>query len=160
MDTLRSVSKRAQLFLMEAQFFRAIAALEDNLCNLRKPFGMQVECNFPADQQCDRQYEQAPRIFLSHKKQRSEHHGIVPVVDPALAAAFVFHKPRLEGAEKQNADDITDRIRAAQKDHNPVIQYARHMQGRKTPLNTIQISATSTVALLSWITISVVPDLI
>ena len=113
---------------MGAKLFRAITAFEIIICIIRKPFGMQVECNFPADQQCDRQYEQAPRIFLSHKKQRREHHGIVPVVYPALTAAFVFHEPCLEGTEKQNAYDITDGIRAAQQDHDPVVQHACHMQ--------------------------------
>ena len=113
---------------MGTQFFRTIAALQIIIRIFRKPFRMQVKCNFPANQKCDRQHKQAPGISLSDKKQRSEHHCVIPVVDPALAAAFVFHKPRLEGAEKQNADDITDRIRAAQQDHDPVIQETRHMQ--------------------------------
>ena len=112
---------------MNAQLLRTVLALQIVVRIFRKPFRMQVKGNLPANKQCYGQCKQAPRITPFYKKQRSEHHGIVPVIYPAGAAAFIFHEPRLEGTEEQNADDITNGIRAAQQDHNTVIQNVCHI---------------------------------
>ena len=65
-----------------------------------KPFRESAEGDFPAYKQQERKSKQTPRIQVWDEHQRREHHGIIPVVDPAVAAASVFHKPCLEGTEK------------------------------------------------------------
>ena len=65
---------------------------------------------------------------MPDKKQGCEHHGIVPVVDPAGAAAFVLHEPALEGTEEQNADQVAHGINAAEQNHHSIVQNAYHMQ--------------------------------
>ena len=81
-----------QLLLVGAELLRAVSALEIFICVFREPFRMSVKCNFPPDKQKNRQEQEAPGVLLPDKKQRSEHHRVVPVVNPAGAAAFVLHK--------------------------------------------------------------------
>ena len=87
---------------------------------------MSVERDFPTDEQRNRKREEAPCVRFHHEKERREHHGIIPVVNPAGAAAFVFEKPRLKRAEKQDANHITDSIRAAYQQHDSVIKKTRY----------------------------------
>ena len=65
---------------------------------------------------------------MPDKKQGREHRSVIPVIDPAGTAAFILHKPALEGAEEQNADQIAYRISAAEQNHHSVIQDFHHMQ--------------------------------
>ena len=97
---------------------------------------MPVKRDFPSDQQCNGQNQQSPGIGLGHEEQRSEHHGIVPVVDAARDTAFVLQEPGLERAEEQNADHIADRVGAAEKQHNSLIEDADHVQGSENAVET------------------------
>ena len=119
---------------MRAQLFRTVRALQIIVCLLRKPLRMQIERYFPPKQQCDRQRQKTPRVAFSDKKQRREHHSIIPIVYPTGTAAFVLHEPCLEGTEEKDADDITNGIYTAQQDHNSVIQNPYHMQRPKDPV--------------------------
>ena len=71
---------------------------------------MPVEGDLPSGHQRDGHGQEAPRIDMLHKEERREHHGIVPVIDPAGAAALVLHEPCLEGTEEQDADNIADEV--------------------------------------------------
>ena len=116
---------------MDTQLFGTVPALQIIIRTFRKPFRMQVKGDLPADKQRHRQRQQAPGITSSHKKQRSEHHGIVPVINSAGTAAFVFHEPCLKRTEEEYADNIADRISTAKQDHDPIIQYPFHIQSAK-----------------------------
>ena len=55
---------------------------------------------------------------MRDKDERSEHHWEIPIIYSTRGAAFIFHHPRLERAEKQNADHIADGIRQGDKHQN------------------------------------------
>ncbi len=42
--------------------------------------------------------------------ERSEHHRKIPIIYAAIGAASVFHKPSLEGAEKEDAYHIANAV--------------------------------------------------
>ena len=117
---------------------------------LGKPLRVQIKRDLPPYEQGDRQHQKAPCVRLTDEEQRCEHHREVPVVDAACAAAFVLQEPGLERAEEHDAYHVTHRIRSAEQYHDAVVQYAH-------PLNTIQMSTTSIVALLSCTITSVSP---
>ena len=119
---------------MSAQLFPTVDTAKIFIRIFRKPLGMSVECYFPSDQERNGQYQQTPRVTPPDKKQRSKHHRIIPVVNTAAPAAFVFHQPALEGAEKQDTDQIADRIGTAEKDHDPVIDNIVHPKRTYDPV--------------------------
>ncbi len=82
-----------QLIFMDTELFRAVFAAQVIVCLCRETFGMPVERDLPADHQDQGHKQQAPQIAASYKEQRREHHRIIPVVDPADAAAFVLKEP-------------------------------------------------------------------
>ena len=69
-----------------------------------------------------------------YKEKRSKHHGVVPIIYPAGAAAFVLHEPCLERTEEQYAYDIAYGISTAEKYHDAVIQYPHHVQGAENAI--------------------------
>ena len=89
---------------------------------------MLVKCDLPSYEQCDGQRKKPPGIRLHDKEERREHHRIVPVVDPACAAAFIFQEPCLERAEEEDTDHVADRISTADQQHDPIIEYACHIE--------------------------------
>ena len=117
-----------ELILVGAELLGAVPTVEIAVGRLGKALGVLVEGDLPAGQQGHRQHQQAPGVGLAHEEQRREHHGVVPVVDPAGAAALVLQKPALEGTEEQDADHVTDRVGQAQENHNAVIQKTGHVQ--------------------------------
>lgn len=60
--------------------------------------------------------------------ERGEHHRIIPVVYTAAAAAFILHKPGLEGAEEENADHIADRVEEGYYDKDTRIDDAGEIE--------------------------------
>ena len=113
---------------MRAEFLRAVPALKVIVRVLGEPLRVPVKCDLPPDEQRKGKNEKAPCIELLDKKQRCEHHGVIPVVDPARAAALVLHEPGLERAEEQDADDVADGVGAGDQDHDPVIKDPQHME--------------------------------
>ncbi len=71
---------------------------------------MEVESQFPSNQKNKRSEDQRIRVIGWDKDQGSKHHGVIPIVDSAGSAAFIFQNKGLEGTEKQNTDHITNRI--------------------------------------------------
>ena len=61
--------------------------------------------------------------------ERGEHHCIVPVVYTAATAAFILHKPGLEGAEEENADHIAYRVEEGYYDKDTRIDDAGEIEG-------------------------------
>ena len=102
-----------QLFLVYTKLLRAVLASKIAVGVLRKTLRMSEKGDFPSHQQDYRQCQQTPCIGFLNKEQRREHHGIVPVVYATSATTFVFQKPSLEWAEKQDADDVAHRINCA-----------------------------------------------
>ena len=47
---------------------------------------------------------------MGNKDERGEHHCKIPVIYAAIGAATIFHKPSLEGAEKEDADHIANAV--------------------------------------------------
>ena len=84
---------------------------------------MQVKCYFPTEKQDHGHYQETPCIPPLHKKERGKHHGVVPVVDPAGAAAFILQEPGLKRAEKQNTYHIAHRVKKADKQKDTLINY-------------------------------------
>ena len=77
---------------------------------LAKAFRVSINRNLPANEQQQRQSQQAPRVKPGNKQERRKHHCVIPIINPAGRAAAISHHPRLERTEKQNANQITDRI--------------------------------------------------
>mgnify|MGYP003440958300 CR=1 FL=1 len=94
---------------MVAQLLLTVHTGQTLVALLIKPLGMAVIDALPNDQQHQGQPQKTPCIERGDKQQRREHHGVVPVIDAAAAAAFILHKPRLEWTEKENADNVTYR---------------------------------------------------
>ena len=104
------IQKAFKLPFVMTQFFFTVCTGKAAVCCFRKALRIKLVCNFPSDKQndCTSQYTQVKRVLCKH--QRCKHHCIVPVVYTAGCAAFVFHKPCLKRAEKQNANHITGGI--------------------------------------------------
>ena len=83
-----------------------------------------MACKLPSDQKCKRHGKQYMKKAGLYKEKRCKHHGIVPIINPAGAAAFIFEKPGLEGTEKQDTYDIANGISAANKQHYSIIKNA------------------------------------
>ena len=94
------------MLLFTTKFLGAIRASQIAVGVHRKALGMPKKSYLPTCQQRYRECQQAPGVRLLDKEEWREHHCVVPVVDAAGAAAFVFEKPRLEGTEKEYAYHI------------------------------------------------------
>ena len=92
---------------------------------------MAEKSDLPSCQKCYRESQKAPCIGFVNKKQRREYHSVVPVVNATSGTTFVFEKPRLERAEKQDADHVAHRIGGAQQNHDAVIEDAYRVQSTK-----------------------------
>jgi len=55
---------------------------------------------------------------MRNENKGCEHHRKIPIIDPAFGTASVFHKPCLEGTEKENADHIANAVGKAYKNKN------------------------------------------
>ena len=89
-----------------AKLFATVGTGETSVGDFRKTLRMQTGSDFPPDQKQQSQAKQSHGKNVVDEHQGSKHHRIVPIIDAATGAAFVFHKPCLEGAEKQDADHI------------------------------------------------------
>ena len=118
-----------QLFFMAAQLFRAVFTLQVIVRVFRKTFREAEEGDFPPEEQDDGSDKKGPRIELSDKEEGREHHGIIPVIDSACAAALILQKPALKRAEEQNADHVAHGIGAGDEHHDALIKYAEHIEG-------------------------------
>ena len=125
---LHLLPKGVELRLVGAEFFLTVCAVQIGVRPFGKPFRMPVKGDLPAEKQDQGEGEQTPAVGSPDEEQGSEHHGIVPVVDPAGAAAFVFQEPGLEGTEEENADHIADSVGAADQDHDAHVEHAGHVQ--------------------------------
>ena len=92
---------------------------------LGKAFGMAAVGPFPANQDRQRKRDEAIRIGVRNEDQRCEHHREIPIVYAAIGTASVFHKPRLERAEKEDADHITNAVCKGDEDQNSRIYDTR-----------------------------------
>ncbi len=70
---------------------------------------------FPVNDDRRTHQKQRPAVKRANKEHRREHEKMSPIVNPAIHAAAVFLSERLERAEYQNADVITDEIEASNK---------------------------------------------
>ena len=99
-----------KLALMAAELLRAVGAGKALVAAGRKPLWVEVTLHLPLNHQTQSCTQEGPGVGIGNEQKGREHHGVVPVVDAAGGAAAVFHDPGLEGAEKQNADDVADGI--------------------------------------------------
>ena len=76
---------------------------------------------FPTEQKHKRECDEAICVGMRNEYERCEHHCKVPIVDSAVGAAAVFHKPRLEGAEKEDANHIANAVGKGDQDQNSCI---------------------------------------
>ena len=117
-----------ELILVGAELLGAVPTVEIAVGRLGKALGVLVEGDLPAGQQGHRQHQQAPGVGLAHEEQRREHHGVVPVVYPAGAAAFVLEEPGLEGAEEKYAYHVAYGIRDTEQEHNALVKDIEHVK--------------------------------
>ena len=89
---------------------------------------MKAVGNLPTQKQSQCTAKQAIRIQARYKYEGSKHHSKIPVIDAAGGAAPILHKPRLEGTEEQDANDIADRIRDCDQDHDAAINPSGKVQ--------------------------------
>ena len=91
------------------------------ICCLGEAFGMALVIPFPTEQKHQRERDEAISVGMRNEYERREHHCKVPIVDSAIGAAAVFHKPRLEGAEKEDANHIANAVGKSDQDQNSCI---------------------------------------
>ena len=103
---------------MVAEFFLTVFATDAFIGGIREAFGVKTECDLPAQQKKERERQKCPRIGARDEDERGKHHREIPVIDAAIGAATVFHEPSLEGAEKQNANEIADTISEGDEDED------------------------------------------
>ena len=121
--------KALQLLFVAAQLFLATGTVQAPVRYRREALGIPTVGDLPSRQQNQGAAKQAIRIQTGNEHQRGEHHGKIPIVDTAGGTAPIFHKPRLERAEEQNADDIAHRVAKGDQDQNPSIKQARQVEG-------------------------------
>ena len=114
---------------MGTELFRTILAMQVAVGGLRKALRISEERDLPPCHEGDGDHQKAPGIGLLHEKQGREHHGVVPIINAAGAAALILQEPGLEGTKEQNADHVTDGIKGTQQDHDAVIEDPHHVQG-------------------------------
>ena len=93
-----------------------------------KSFGVSAVVPFPANQDRQRKYDEAIRIRVRNEDQRREHHCEIPIVYAAVSTASVFHKPRLERAEKEYADHIANAVCEGDEDQDSRIYDTREIE--------------------------------
>ena len=106
---------------MMAQLFLAVFAHQALIGSVIEPFRIAMIQNFPNGQQNKRHSQKTPGIHMFYINEWGEHHRIVPVIYAASTAALVFQKPRLERAEKQDADHIAYGICQCDQQQNALI---------------------------------------
>jgi hypothetical protein len=117
-----------ELRFMAAELFLTARAIETFVCVGREPFGVKLIGYFPAEKQQKREPEKCIGIDRRDENKGCEHHCKIPVIDPAGRTATVFHKPRLERAEKQYTDYITDRIGDCDENQNALVDDIHKIQ--------------------------------
>ena len=65
---------------------------------------------------------------MGDENERCEHHCEIPIIDPAIGAASVFHKPSLKRAEKQYADHIANAVGEGDEDQDARIYDTREIE--------------------------------
>ena len=109
-----------QLLLVGTELLCAVLTAKVVVGALAEPLRVPEEGQLPPEQQGHGQSEKAPGVGLLDEEQRREHHGVVPVVDAAGAAALVLHEPGLDRAEEQDTDHVAHGVGAAEQDHDAV----------------------------------------
>ena len=117
-----------ELFFVFAKFL--VAMLAGNACIgcFGKTFGMTLIIPFPTEQQHQRERDKAIRVGMRNEYERREHHCKIPVIDAAVCAASVLHKPGLEGAEEEDADHVAHGIGQGDQQQDAFIEDARVVQ--------------------------------
>ena len=96
---------------MLTELFVAVLTRNAGVGRLGKAFGVASVGQFPTEQKQKRERNEAIRIRMLNEYEGRKHHREIPVVDTAVGTASVFHKPGLEGAEKEDADHIANAVR-------------------------------------------------
>ena len=117
-----------QLLFVVAKLFTAVGTGKTGVGGFRKTLRVQMGGHFPADEQEQGQAKQRACKKVADESQGREHHGIIPVVDTATGAAFIFHEPGLKRAEKQDADHVAYRKSQADQQQDPLVQNAGKIQ--------------------------------
>lgn len=99
-----------ELYLMATELFGAILTAERFVRAFGEAFGVAFIGDLPAHEDDECEAEERICIDRRDEQKRREEHCKIPIVDAAGGAAAVFHEPRLEGAEKEDADDVTDAV--------------------------------------------------
>lgn len=113
---------------MQAELLTAVLARKAGIGVRGKAFGMEAKGDLPAQKQQDGHTQKRPRIKAWDKHERSKHHGKIPIIDTAIRAASVFHKPRLKRTEKQYADHIANTVSEADQNQYPRIYDLGHIE--------------------------------
>lgn len=93
---------------MLAELFVAILASQVFVGVLRVSFWVKLIYNFPLDKKEKGKSNESQRKYVIYEYKRCEHHCIIPVVNSAGCAAFIFKYPRLKRAEKEYAYHIAN----------------------------------------------------
>ena len=105
---------------MLTELFVAVFAGNAGVGRLGEAFGVASVGQFPTEQKQERHQNEAICVRMRNEYEGREHHREIPVVDSAVGTASVFHKPGLEGTEKEDTDHIANAICKCYKD-----QYSR-----------------------------------
>lgn len=87
-------------------FFLAVFALECGVGAEPEALGIFVPDDFPMDYNDEGHQNKAPGKKAFNEDQGGKHHCIVPIEDPAVDAAFIFHHQTLKRTPDDNADQI------------------------------------------------------
>ena len=111
----------SELTLVAAKLFFATGTIQTAVRVGCEAFGMHTVGDLPTQKQKQRKSEQGIRIYARKKDKRREHHSEIPIIDSAGRATAILHEPRLERAEKEDADDVADGIGDRDQEENAAV---------------------------------------
>ena len=95
-------------FIVYAQALGTVFTLEIFVCIFRKVLWVATVGNFPNQKHSEckgkKHVVQNGSRLENEENKWGEHHLVIPIINTAGVAAFVFHHPRLERTEEHNAN--------------------------------------------------------
>ena len=102
---LETLSLQQVLYL--AGLVLAAGTLQDFVGAFPEPFWMRCVYELPVKKHYAGHEEETPAVEVLYEEHRRKHHEVSPIVDPAVDTALVVHDERLERAEEQDTQIVT-----------------------------------------------------
>ena len=113
---------------MMAELFLTFRAADTAVSIGGKSFGVQLIGYLPTEKKSERKGKHCQGEHVGDKHQRREHHGKIPIIYAAVGTAAILHKPRLEGAEEQNAYHIANAVSKADQHQRALVNNTKQVK--------------------------------